>query len=172
MGENERIRIVKEKLGLSQLEIGDATGMSATSIGRFLNGKAHPSESWIERFCVYYHVDKDWLVSGAGEFTGEKKENNVGARLKEMRKELGLKQKDVCEVLGITKSTYARIETSRVCLSEKYAKKIEERYGYGVRWILFGDEEKKEYPVIDKMIEYLWKNEEERKKLWEKMRTT
>ena len=39
----------------------------------------------------------------------------------------------------------------------------------GVDWLLYGNEEKKHYPVNDRLVAWLWHHEDLRKILWEKI---
>ncbi len=67
--------------------------------------------------------------------------------MQKMRKELGLVQREVYEPLGITRTMYSRLENGHAGVSLENAQKIEDMFGYGVDWILYGDEEKKRYPA-------------------------
>ena len=57
----------------------------------------------------------------------------------------------------------------RTKLTVENAQKIEDEYGVGAEWLLYGDESKKDYPVGRKMIEWLWENKEERERIWNLM---
>ena len=170
-GVASRLMAVKIALQLTYREIADNTGVSPGSVERFMKGKINPGVTWVDRFCSYYHVDKEWLING-GTMPPMQciVKGGVGERLKQMRSELGLKQKAVYEVLGIGTVMYSRIENGHGSLTMINAKKIEEAFGYGKDWILYGNESRKRYPVCDRLIEFLWKNEEERKKVWERMK--
>jgi len=47
------------------------------------------------------------------------KDRNIGARVKQIRKELDMKQEDLSSVLGIGKSALSMIETGKAALSER-----------------------------------------------------
>ena len=177
MGKNEKVRgvgtkikLVKESLGLSLKSIGQATGMTAGSIGRFINGQMDPKKEWVDRFCESYHVEKEWMLHGSGapRFTKEieKEKSTVGERLAALREEKGLSRQNMADLLGITDAAYRNIERGIRGLTEKNAQKIEKELDVGAPWLLYGDEEKKDYPVSQEMIAYLWSDEEERKRLW------
>ena len=55
-------------------------------------------------------------------------------------------------------------------LTEDKARKIADALEVGVDWILYGDQEKKYFPVNEKMIEWLKTHPEERERIWEKMK--
>ena len=169
---------VKALLGLTNRKIAEATSVAHTTVSRYVNGEADVTDEWAEKICEAYHIDIEWLRSGSGEpvFTGQvdgtvtKDASDAGKRLVEMRHELGLLQKDVREVLNLTHTAYSRIENGHARLTEENAQKIEDEYGIGSEWLLYGDEEKKKYPVGKRMIEWLWKNEDERERIWKLMR--
>ena len=173
----ENIKTAKDELNLTLKKIGDATGKSDASISRMLSGSMAISESWVEQFCEAYHIDKDWLMNGTGTpvFTKNltdidtKNKSGAGKRLRQLREELGLKQQDMAEVVQIARPMYGRIENGFCGLTEENAQKIEDRFGVGAEWILYGDDERKNYPIGRRMIEWLWKHEDERKRLWRLM---
>ena len=152
---------VKALLGLTNRKIAEATSVAHTTVSRYVNGEADVTEEWAEKFCVAYHVDVEWLKSGSGApvFTTDiddsvtKDVRGAGKRLVEMRQELGLLQKEVCGVLGLTHTAYSRIENGHMRLTIENAQKIEDEYGVGAEWLLYGDERKKSFPVGRRMIE-------------------
>ncbi len=93
----------------------------------------------------------------------------VGERIRTFRKSMNLTQTEFGEPYGMSKMTLSRVENGLVRLTKANAEKISDIYGVGVDWVLHGDEERRDYPVNHKMIEWLWKHPEERKKLWRKV---
>ena len=166
---------VKDSLDLNATKIARATGVTRQTVSSIMSGKMEASPRWVEAFCVAYHIDREWLEKGNGEpvFTGivttadTKDASEAGKRLVEMRMSLGIPRKEIYEMLGITQTMYSRIENGHVGLTVENAKKIEDAYGIGAEWILYGDEGKKRYPIGNKILDYLWNHEEERKRLWE-----
>ncbi|MHC6203888.1 helix-turn-helix domain-containing protein [Breznakiellaceae bacterium SP9] len=59
-------------------------------------------------------------------------------RLKEVRKVLGLSQKDFSERLGLTQGSYSSIETGTVILTEKNIKLICMSFNVDKRWLQTG----------------------------------
>ena len=176
-GEKARMNLktVKACLKLTLQNIADATDVTNATVSRYTSGIMEIPVSWAEKFCSAFHVDKDWFISGDGdpifkEKPQIKQKDGAGMRLKQIRNELGLNQKTVYSILGINSSNYSKIENDHTTLTMENARKIEDAFGYGADWLLYGDEEKKEYPVCRRMIEYLWQHKEEREQLWEKMK--
>ena len=177
---SEKLSTVKTVLHLTYQKIADATGVSQGTAEHYVKGFVGPSEDWINRFCEHYHVDREWLVSPDDsdvrfvDHVGEwelRDSSGAGERLKQLREELGLSLADMYNSIGITRAMYYRIETGKSTLTMDNARKIEALYRVGAEWLLYGDESRKKYPVSQEMIEYLWKNKDERRALWEKIRS-
>lgn len=89
--------------------------------------------------------------------------------MKQIRQELGLSRKDVFRAIGIDQTMYSRLENGHANLTTENARKLEDAFGYGADWILYGDESRKKYPIGRKVIEWLWTNEKEREHVWRAM---
>ena len=61
------------------------------------------------------------------------------------------------------RGTIAKAEATGKELSDRLIEYISDFCDVGKEWILYGDEKKKDFPVNEDMIRYLWKNEEIRK---------
>ena len=68
----------------------------------------------------------------------------------------------------INHATINRVEFGAK-LTEKQAIKISEVLEVGIEWLLKGDEAKKDYPIDQRMIHWLWKHEDERREIWNRM---
>jgi transcriptional regulator with XRE-family HTH domain len=66
----------------------------------------------------------------------------IGDRLKQVREQAGLKQKEMAEFLELGKPGYNRIETGKVEITVKHLLKIAERFNTSLDWLLLGKEEK------------------------------
>ena len=173
----DKIRAVKDSLGLTLRSIADHTGVTATTVSNIISGKMKPREKWLQSFCQAYHISYDWLTTGDGSpvFTQEVSDfemqdsRGAGKRLVQIRKEYGYTQKVMYDILGITQAMYSRIENGGARLTVENAKKIEDALGVGADWILYGDETRKVYPLGRRMSEYLWRHPEERERLWRLM---
>lgn len=64
MNINERIKIARNKLGLSQKDFGAGINISNNSIYRIENGTRNPSERTLEDICEVYNINKEWLLTG------------------------------------------------------------------------------------------------------------
>lgn len=62
-------------------------------------------------------------------------------RLKYIRKELNLTQKEVSEILGVAPTTYAMIETGRRTLKAGYVKLLKYQFNVNEDWLFNGEGE-------------------------------
>ena len=57
----ERLRFLRDKRGLSSLELGKSVGLSHVSIGNFLDGQLPKSEH-LASLAEFFGVSTDWLL--------------------------------------------------------------------------------------------------------------
>lgn len=69
---NERIRILRKTLGLTQQEFADKLGISRGNIGAYEVGKSSPSDAGIALICREFGVREEWLRGGEGEMLAER----------------------------------------------------------------------------------------------------
>ena len=105
-------------------------------------------------------------------FKDEKRNDRaaVAARIKESRKKLGMTQVLFAEYSGIPRSTLSMVEAERVDLTEQLARKIADACNVGLDWLLYGDEEQKDNPINDKVLDWLRHHPEKREIIHEWMK--
>ena len=64
----------------------------------------------------------------------------LGKRLKELRIKAGLTQKDMSDFLGLGKSGYHRIESSKTDITLKHLLKIVAKFEISLDWLIMGKE--------------------------------
>ena len=57
-----RLRVARESRGLSQKELGEATGLTATTISRYETGKRKLPNEHIKTVCLHFRVSADYLL--------------------------------------------------------------------------------------------------------------
>lgn len=166
---------LRQKLGLSLVAFSKPLNCSPTQIKRMELGTVVPSDNFIQMICEVFKVDPDYFdgrmsVDDAVFLKDPKIERKqVGARLKEIRIERDLTLKELSKLTGLSEAQLCLIENGENRLVERRAEVIAEALNVGVDWLVKGDKEKKEYPVNQKMTEWLWKHLETRKEIWEKI---
>lgn len=63
----ERIKSVRETLGLSQREFGERLGVSRDVISNIEYGRVQPKRLLLQHLCQMYKVNGHWLETGEGE---------------------------------------------------------------------------------------------------------
>lgn len=84
---NERIKLLRKTLGLSQEAFGKKIGITKASISRIEKEDRNPSEQTIKSICREFGVDYFWLTEGIGNEMFIKKETDP---IKLVAKEHGL----------------------------------------------------------------------------------
>lgn len=74
---NERIKLLRKTLHLSQDKFGAALGITGASVSRIESGINNPSESTLKLICSTYHVLYRWLVYGEGQMFEDDREARI-----------------------------------------------------------------------------------------------
>lgn len=178
-------------------EFGKNCGYDRSSILAVEQGKREVGEELCERICDRLGVNREWIkddtdmngISDCDEEEGFCIERifvdiregadgihpgkamdpgGQGERLRRVYESSGLSQRDFCKEAGLTISNMHAVMNGDRKLSARYAEKIENRFGVGVDWLLYGNENTKENPCDSKMIDFL-KNHPEIRKAVRKM---
>lgn len=64
---NERIKILRKSLNLTQKDLGDKLGLKPNTISDLENGKTTATEQNIKLICRELNVNYMWLVTGEGD---------------------------------------------------------------------------------------------------------
>ena len=94
----------------------------------------------------------------------------IGKRIRELRNEQQMSQRKFADFVHCSRETIIAAENAEYLIGERILEKISHYCDVGMDWLKFGDEKRKYYPVDDKMIEYLWDNEDIRKQLRDGMK--
>lgn len=73
-------------------------------------------------------------------------------RLKELREDRDLLQKDIAEAIGLSQRNYSYYETGKAMLTADILKSLAKFYNTSIDYILYETDERKKYPksLIDK----------------------
>lgn len=140
-------------------------------ISRYESGGAEPKPEDLQKMCKAYHVSYEWLMENEKTPMFEdgvlllNDRESVSQRLKTIRKEKHLTQKDLAENITVQQSTISKVETQQADLTGDLANRLASYYGVGVKWPMYGDEKYKENPVTPGMIDWLWNHPEVRAQL-------
>lgn len=173
----ERFVELRKMLGMTANKMASLCQYSGAHIIAIEKGEDAPSMEMIDCICDLFHVNKEWLTLGTGEmFTDEeglhRREHqivNVPIRLKSLREREGKNYKQFAQFVGCNTETYRAAELGMRTITLRQAKKIADACNVGIDWLMYGEETAKEYPLNDRMLEYLQKYPEIRKMVLEKI---
>lgn len=174
---DEKIYDLRRYLKLSQASFAEPLNLSPTHIARFEKGISPVSNHTFNLICEKFNVNPryfednvDMAVEDAVTLiTDDEKNRAVGSRLKAARLEKGLSQMKLKDLSGIEQSVITRVENGAK-LTEKAGRRLAEALEVGYEWLMTGDESKKLYPADERLINWLWKNEEIREEIWKRMK--
>ena len=150
-------RDLREKSGLSVAALSRMIKTSESSIKRYERGEREIPDEVMESVTIISQSVTADSIKRAGE------------RIKSYRLGLGLSGAAFAREANIKQTNLLEIENGQQMITEKTARKIEERFEVGRDWIMYGIESEKDYPVSDKLIEWIREDPELRKELWERM---
>ncbi|MGN0393138.1 MAG: helix-turn-helix transcriptional regulator [Bariatricus sp.] len=171
----EIFKKIREYLGLSQKAMGDKMGCSAAKIRRCETGEREITDEIIQSMCESCNVDKrvfddpDHIEEYCNYVPEVIDYRSIGERVRELRKEKKLIQKDFGEKVGSSPSAIFKIETHLNHATDKTLHDIADTFDVGFEWLKFGDERYRKSPVNRKLIEWLMVHQEIRDQLWKKM---
>ena len=64
---NERIRVLRKKLGLTLDSFGQKIGITMAAVSNIENGRSNPSNQVLLAICREFHVSETWIRTGEGE---------------------------------------------------------------------------------------------------------
>lgn len=67
MTENERVKVLRKELNLTQEEFGERIGVKKTSISNIESGQRNLTDHMFNSICRDFHVSPEWLRDGTGE---------------------------------------------------------------------------------------------------------
>lgn len=83
---NERIRCLREELGLSRAAFGQRIGVSGDVINNLERGRVEIKEPMIKLICSEFSINEDWLRAGIGEM----KMKSPTDTMEQLKREFGL----------------------------------------------------------------------------------
>lgn len=59
-----RVKTLREKMKMTQQDLGDIVDLHGSNIGRIEKGKVSPASDTLLRMAIYFDVSCDWLLRG------------------------------------------------------------------------------------------------------------
>ncbi|KIL38674.1 transcriptional regulator [Gordoniibacillus kamchatkensis] len=73
---HDRIKAIREHLGLSQREFGEKLGVSRDVISNLEYNRVQPKELLLKHICELFSVNEKWLQTGEGDMFLDQKPHN------------------------------------------------------------------------------------------------
>ncbi|MBQ1490348.1 MAG: helix-turn-helix domain-containing protein [Blautia sp.] len=131
-GGGERFKKAREVIGITQKDLAAVLNVSPAYLSLISTGRQPVSEPIALKMQQKYGISARWLLFGIGDIFGSKL-----TRLRFVRDELGLSQKEMASSLGISAQYLGLMERGDQPISLPVAQNVEKLYGYRAEWILF-----------------------------------
>lgn len=87
---NDRIKLIRESVRLSQSEFAEKLNLKRNSISLMEGGKRNPSNRTINDICKVFNVSEEWLRTGEGSMIS----NDVSSTMQQLKMEYDLNSFD------------------------------------------------------------------------------
>lgn len=88
MTENERVKILRKELNLTQDDFGSRIGVTKASISNIEKGQRNLTDHMFKSICREFNVNPDWLRTGEGDiFVTMSRYENIAAFMGELMQE-------------------------------------------------------------------------------------
>ncbi|ERI79436.1 DNA-binding helix-turn-helix protein [[Clostridium] symbiosum ATCC 14940] len=74
---DERIKLIRKKLELTQQEFADKLGIARNNIAGYETCKRSPSDAVISLICTKFNINEEWLRTGEGEMFVQRTRNQT-----------------------------------------------------------------------------------------------
>lgn len=146
---HEKLKMLRKKEGFTQQEVAEFFGISQPVYQKWESGNRKPSYENLSMLACIFDVTIDYLLGDYLEiskeryskFKKEKKEEEkqqvFSVRLKELRLQHGLTQKELAEQIGIKQNSYSDWENGECKPNYEKLEKLADFFDVSLDW-LFG----------------------------------
>ena len=137
----KKLKIIRERNGLTQEELGSYIGITKQAFNHFEKEYTIIPIKHLNTLCNYFGVSLDYIF----DFTSKIKYSNAKAdidlnivknRLKEFRKENKKKKKKLASILNVAKGTIGNYESSRSLIATPFLYTICKKYNISADYLL------------------------------------
>ena len=140
---NDRVKEVRKNLNLSQEEFGNKIGLSKSGISNIEKGTRKVTSNHVKLICLTFDVDELWLTTGIDDSEGSSFDKmTVGKNIKALRKQKGITQKELGEMVGCNDVQIRQYESDRMLPKFQKAQLIASALGVSI-FALYGEEYQK-----------------------------
>lgn len=121
----ERIKIIRKELGLTQEEFAKRIGLVRSSIAKYEIGKREPTNAIILSICKEFNVREEWLRNGEGEMHKENPlKDEAGYYIEELLEDY--EDNPLYSVILTMVKTYAELDEKSKKVIRDCAKKLQD----------------------------------------------
>lgn len=162
----ERIKELRKSHRLTMKKLGELIGVAQNTVSNWENGKRQPDYGTLTFLAEYFNVSTDYLLGK--DATTERPSTTpsiFGERLKNLRLEKGLSQREIAEHLGLTQQAYAYYETGdrepglKTLLALSSILNVSTDYLLGIETLPAPQLSENEQYLIDKFRKLPWKSQ-------------
>lgn len=120
----ERVKALREKLGITQEEFSQRLGTTRNTITNYETNRRAPMDATIKSICREFDVNEEWLRTGEGEmFTQMSRTDEISAFVGNiLRGEPDFRQKFISVLARMTPDEWQLLEKKVLELSEEIKK--------------------------------------------------
>lgn len=130
---SDRFKQLRTERGLSQQSLADQLGFSKSSVNMYERGEREPGLDSLETIADYFNVDMDFLLGKSdipnksnwleddipdsifpSKCASHSEALEIGKRIEQQRRELGLTLSDIASKIGVATSTVQRYESGEI----------------------------------------------------------
>ena len=146
---HEKLKVLRKKKGLTQKDVAEFFGIKQPVYQKWESGNRKPTYENLSMLACIFDVSIDFLLSEYSEISKERylkfkkrkkeeeKQKVFSVRLKELRLQRGLTQKELAEQIGIKQSSYSDLESCKCEAKYEKLEKIADLFDVSLDW-LFG----------------------------------
>lgn len=140
------LKELRQKKGLSQIELGEILHLAQNTISAYENGTRDPDTQTLKQLSEFFDVSVDYLIGNS-----KISASSFPTRLKELRQSREISQGDLANILNVGSSTISQYETGNrePCFANLL--RISEYFGVSVDYLL-GISELHDQPPVERMF--------------------
>ena len=108
---SERLRALRKEKKLKQKDMAELLQCAERNYQRLEYGKTNVTATTLMFLCDYFNVSADYIL---GRTDCMEPLQTMAARIRSLREQNGLTQKNMAEILGCTPSNYQKIEYGKI----------------------------------------------------------
>ena len=144
----KRLKNLRERNGITQEQLGKKIDVTKQAYHHFETEYTIIPIKHLNALCNFFNVSLDYIF----EFTNDTKYDNIKTeidlekmknRLKEFRKENGITQEKLADLLNVVKGTIGNYETARSVIATPFLYTISKKYNISADYLLGKTEEPK-----------------------------